>query len=231
MNLFAYRKFKDPIIITAVRWYCRYGISYRDLEEMMRERNIYVDHSTLNRWVVFYAAKFASKLKKHLKKKYNKVFYIDETYIKVKGKWVYLYRAINKQGDTLDFYLSDKRDGEAASHFLRKCLKKRESLQEPKVINTDKNAAYPVAIAKLKEEGTLSQDCEHRSVKYLNNRIECDHGKLKRLIKPTLGFKSIETARATIEGFELMRMLKKGQFSGVSNVVEEAVVMMRCLRA
>ena len=231
MNLFYYRKFQDHIIITAVRWYCRYGISYRDLEEMMEERNIFVDHSTLNRWVIFYARKFADKLKKYRKKGYNKVWYIDETYVKVKGKWHYLYRSINKQGDTLDFYLSERRDTEAAKHFLKKSLKNLKRLERPKILNTDKNAAYPGAISSLKEEGILTASAEHRRVKYLNNRIECDHGKLKRLIKPTMGFKALHSARATIAGFELMRMFKKGQFKGVGNVREEAVLMMRCLRS
>ena len=142
MNLFAYRKFQDHIIITAVRWYTRYGISYRDLEEMMEERNIFVDHSTLNRWVISYATKFAEKLKKYRKKGYNRVWYIDETYVKVKGKWHYLYRSINKQGDTLDFYLSERGNTEAAKHFLKKSLQKLKRSERPKILNTDKNAAY-----------------------------------------------------------------------------------------
>jgi IS6 family transposase len=187
MNLFSYRKFQDHIIITSVRWYTRYGISYRDLEEMMQERNIYVDHSTLNRWVISYAAKFSHKLNKYRKKCYNKVWYVDETYVKVKGKWHYLYRSINKQGETLDFYLSPRRNTEAAEHFLKKSLKKLKRFQRPKIINTDKNAAYPGAIESLKKEGLLHKDLHHRTVKYLNNRIESDHGKLKRLIKTHAG--------------------------------------------
>ena len=230
MNLFAYRKFQDHIIIMAVRWYCRYGISYRDLEEMLQERGLKVDHSTLNRWVISYAEKFASKLNKHRKNRYNKTWYTDETYIKVKGKWCYLYRAINKQGETIDFYLSQHRDTDSARHFLHKSLKKLGELEKPKTINTDKYSTYPGAIKDLKKEGLLAKDVEHRKVRYLNNRIESDHGKLKRLIKPTLGFKALYSARATITGFELMRMFKKGQFEGVSNVKDEAVLFARCLQ-
>jgi len=154
---------------------------------------------------------------------------VDETYIKIKGKWSYLYRSINKQGDTIDFYLSTHRNKQAATHFLKKYLEKLEPTQRPKVINTDKDSAYPGAIASLINEGTLPQETIHRRVKYLNNRIESDHGKLKRLIKPTLGFKAVHSARATIAGFELMRMLRKGQFKGVSSVHDEINLMHRCL--
>jgi IS6 family transposase len=230
MNLFSYRKFQDHIIITSVRWYCKYGISYRDLEEMMKERHVDVDHSTLNRWVLSYATKFAKNLNKHRKNRYNKTWYVDETYVKIKGKNHYLYRAINKQGETLDFYLSARRNEQAARHFLGTALKKLEPLERPKIINTDKDAAYPPAIANLKKEGLLSDDLKHRMVKYLNNRIECDHGKLKRLIKPMLGFKSLHSARATIAGFELMRMFKKGQFTGAENVHDEMVLITKSLR-
>ncbi len=229
MNLFAYRKFEDEIIIWAVRWYTRYGISYRDLREMMLERNIKVDHSTLNRWVIAYSEKFAQNLRKHRNKKYDRVWYVDETYIKIKGKWSYLYRAINKQGHTIDFYLSTHRNKQAATHFLKNSLEKLEPTQRPKIINTDKDSAYPGAIASLVDDGTLSWETIHRRVKYLNNRIESDHGKLKRLTKPTLGFKTLHSARATIAGFELMRMLKKGQFKGVSSVHDEINLMHRCL--
>ncbi len=118
MTLFKHRHFTNHIIISAVRWYCKYGISYRELEEMLEERGVDVDHSTINRWVLFYAPKLAQKLKKLWKPKLNTTWYVDETYIKVKGKWMYLYRAVNKQGETIDFYLSPSRDTASAEHFL-----------------------------------------------------------------------------------------------------------------
>ena len=225
MTLFKHRHFTNHIIILAVRWYCKYGVSYRDLEEMLEERGVGVDHSTINRWVLFYAPKLAQKLKKRWKPKLNTTWYVDETYIKVKGKWMYLYRAVNKQGDTIDFYLSPSRDTESAEHFLSKSLETLKEFQKPKTINTDKNSAYNGAIKNLKEKGEMPQDLEHRKVKYLNNRIESDHGKLKRLINPTLGFKALHSARATIAGFELMRMLKKGQFKGVRSVNQEIALV------
>ena len=138
---------------------------------------------------------------------------VDETYIKVKGQWKYLYRAVDKQGNTIDFYLSSTRNTHAAKRFLSKALRRFKDWQKPQTINTDKAPAYAAAIKELKEEGICPPEIGHRQVKYLNNIVEADHGKLKRLIKPTLGFKSMKTAYATIKGFELMRMFKKGQMN------------------
>jgi transposase-like protein len=136
---------------------------------------------------------------------------VNETYIKVRGEWKYLFRAIDKEGRTLDFCLSDIRNAKAAKRFLAKALR-RSKHYRPGKINTDKNPAYGEAIRELKKEGLLPADCLHRQVKYLNDRLESDPGKLKRLIKPTLGFQSMRTAYATIKGFEVMRMFPKRQF-------------------
>lgn len=212
MNIFKHRHFKYDIIIWAVRWYCKYGISYRDLEEMLMERGVEVDHSTIYRWVQYYAPKILDKLKWYWKPKLGESWRVDETYIKVKGKWTYLYRALDKSGNTIDFYLSSKRDTHAAKRFLSKALKSIPKYLHPMSINTDKNPTYGKAIKELKSEGQCPPDLEHRQVKYLNNIIESDHGKLKRIINPTLGFKSMRTASATIKGFEVMRMFKKGRF-------------------
>lgn len=212
MNIFKGRHFKYDIIIWAVRWYCKYGISYRDLEEMLSERGISVDHATIYRWVQYYAPKILDKLKWYWKPTIGYSWRVDETYIKVKGKWVYLYRALDKYGNTIDFYLSSTRNNKAAKRFLGKALKSIPDYYHPGTINTDKNPSYISAIKDLKKEGVCDADIEHRCVKYLNNIIEQDHGKLKRLIKPTLGFKSMRTAYNTIKGFEIMRMFKKGRF-------------------
>jgi len=212
MNIFKYRHFKYDIIIWAVRWYCKYGISYRDLEEMLKERGVDVDHSTIYRWVQYYAPKILDKLKSYWKPQFGYSWRVDETYIKVKGKWMYLYRALDKFGNTIDFYLAKTRNTNAAKYFLTKALKSMPKCSHPKTINTDKHPAYAKAIEQLKAAKICSVTLKHRQVKYLNNIIESDHGKLKRLIKPTLGFKSISTAYATIKGFEIMRMFKKGRF-------------------
>lgn len=211
MNDFKWRHFQGDIILGCVRWYCKYGISYRDLEEMMGERGITVDHTTLNRWVIQYAPELEKRLRWYWKPGLGYSWRVDETYVKVKGKWAYLYRAVDKRGRTIDFYLSSTRNVKAAKRFLSKALRRFKEWEMPSTINTDKAPTYGVAIKELKDEGICLQDLEHRQVKYLNNRIESDHGKLKRLIKPTLGFKSLKTAYATIKGFEVMRMFKKGQ--------------------
>jgi len=221
MNHFRYRQFPPAIILWAVRWYCKYGISYRELEEMLEERGIQVDHTTMYRWVIAFAPLIMQELKKHWKPRTYKSWRVDETYIKVKGKWHYLYRAVDKEGKTVDFYLSKTRNTRDATKFLEKAVKCLKKCEKPLVIYTDKHKAYNGAIRKLRLNGKLPKEVKHKQVKYMNNIVEQDHGKLKRLIKPTLGFKTFDTAKSTLCGFELMRMFKKRQFKGVRSVQDE----------
>lgn len=177
MNHFKWRHFKGEIILWAVRWYCKYGISYRELEEMMSERGIDVDHSTIYRWVQAYAPEIEKRLRWQWRRTdRNRSWRVDETYIKVKGKWVYLYRAVDSEGNTIDFYLSQTRNSKAAKMFLGKALNHMKEWEKPLAINTDKAASYGVAIKELKQEGKCPDFTEHRQVKYLNNIIEADHG-------------------------------------------------------
>jgi transposase-like protein len=210
MSDFKWRHFRGEIILSCVRWYGKYGISYRDLEEMMLERGLDVDHTTLYRWVQHYAPEMEKRLRWFWKPTMGYSWRVDETYVKVKGKWAYLYRAIDKRGHTLDFYLRYSQYPSCQT-FSGQSPEIHETLGRPGAINTDKAPAYMAAITELKAEGKCPPDTVHRQVKYLNNIIEADHGKLKRLINPVRGFKSIRTAYATIKGFELMRMFKKGQ--------------------
>jgi len=210
---FKWRHYLPDIILLNVRWYCRYALSYRNLEEMMAERGVEVDHSTINRWVLKYAPELDKRVRADLLPT-NDSWKVDETYIQIKGEWKYLYRAVDSQGNTLDFMLSAKRDGKAAARFFRKVLKANHVTQ-PRVINVDKHAAYPIAIEKLKSEQTLAAQTELRQVKYLNNRIEQDHRNIKRIVKPMLGFKSFNSARQTLSGIEAMNMIRKGQVQGV----------------
>ncbi len=211
MSDFKWRHYQGEIILGCVRWYCKYGISYRDLEEMMQERGVEVDHTTLYRWVQHYAPEMEKRLRWHARFGTGLSWQVDEIFIKVKGKWTYLYRAIDKRGNTIDFYLSSTRSAKAAKRFLSKAIRSTHSHMKPYAINTDKAPAYIAALDELKASGTCPDYTEHRRIKYLNNRLEADHGKLKRLITPVRGFKTLKTAYATIKGFELMRMFKKGQ--------------------
>ena len=192
MGIFSGRHFPRDIILWAVRWYCRYGVSYRDLEEMMTERGVPVDHTTIYRWV----QKYAPELDKHTRW-YRQVpdwqarsWRVDETYIRVGGTWCYLYRAITAGGQTLDFYLSPKRNVAAAKRFLAKTLRSNTTAGSPRVINTDKAPALAKAISELKAEGICPQTVKHRQVKYLNNVLEGDHGRLKRILGPKGAFKT-----------------------------------------
>jgi len=209
---FKWRHFQSDIILLCVRWYLRYSLSYRDLEAMMLERGLHVDHTTIYRWVQHYAPELQRRCRPHVKAT-NDSWRVDETYIKVKKEWVYLYRAVDSQGNTLEFFLSPTRDGAAAKHFFLKTLAAAHTAT-PRVINVDKNAAYPKAFAELKAEGCLPEECELRQVKYLNNRIEQDHRFIKRLTKPGMGFFSFETAERTLQGYEAMNMIRKGQVRG-----------------
>ena len=204
------RHFAPDIILLCTRWYCRYALSYRDLEEMMAERHLAVDHTTIYRWVQHYAPELERRVQ-WCKPLHTSTWYVDETYVKVRGEWMYLYRAIGDSGETLDFYLSQTRTTKATKRFLSKALT-RSPHHRPSVISTDKNRSYNGVIASLRKEGRLAPTCLHRRVKFLNNRLESDHGKLKQRIRPVRGFKSRKTAHNAIRGFEVMRMFRKGQF-------------------
>lgn len=179
----------------------------------MQERGVEVDHSTINRWVLKYAPELDKRIRPHLKPT-NDSWRVDETYIKIKGVWKYLYRAVDSEGNTLDFMLSAKRDSKAATRFFRKVLKGQHT-QTPRVINVDKNAAYPVAMETLNDNEALAVGTELRQVKYLNNVVEQDHRNIKRITKPMMGFKSFNSARRTLSGIEAMNMIRKGQVKEV----------------
>jgi transposase-like protein len=213
-SLFKWRHFLPEIILLNVRWYCRYPLSYRDLEETMAERGVAVDHSTINRWVLKLAPELDKRLRPHLSLT-NDSWRVDETYIEVKGEWKYLYRAVDAAGNTLDFMMSAKRDGKAAARFFRKVLK-AEHTQTPRVITVDKNAAYQVAVEALKADETIAEATKLRQSKYLNNVIEQDHRNIKRITKPMMGFGSFNSARRTLSGVEAMSMIRKGQVRGIS---------------
>jgi transposase-like protein len=213
-NPFKWRHYEANIILLCVRWYLTYPLSYRQVAEMVNERGLNVHHTTVFRWAQQYGLELDKRCRPHLKST-NDSWRVDETYIKVKGKDRYLYRAVDSNGNTLDFLLTAKRKAEAANRFLRKTLNAVHT-QEPRVINVDKNAAYPKAIDELIAKEELSDQVELRQNKYLNNIVEQDHRVIKRLVKLGMGFKSFNTARRTIKGYEIMNMVRKGQIKGVN---------------
>ncbi|MBD2079290.1 IS6 family transposase [Leptolyngbya sp. FACHB-17] len=152
-----------------------------------------------------------------LKVELVRLFYVpvNLTIREIRGEWKYLYRAVDSEGNTLDFMLSAKRDGKAAARFFRKVLGAKHT-QIPRVITVDKNAAYPVAMDELKQEKTLKAETQLRQSKYLNNMVEQDHRNVKRIVKPMMGFQSFNTARRTLRGIEAMAMIRKGQVKGIS---------------
>lgn len=181
---------------------------------MMHERGFEIDHTTIYRWVMTYAPEINKRCRKH-KCSSNDSWKVDETYIKVKGEWKYLYCAIDSDGNTIDFLLTAKRDTKAAKRFLQKALRQNHS-STPKVINTDKDKAYPKAIEKLKKSRLLPESVEHRAVKYLNNLIEQDHRYTKLRVITSQNFRNFWSASRTISGYESMNMIRKGQIKNVN---------------
>jgi transposase, IS6 family len=207
--IFKWRQTAPALILCAVRWYLRYSLSLRDVEELLAERGLAADHTTIWRWVQRYGPELERRLRRHLKPT-NKSWRIDETYIRVKGRWYYLYRAIDSTGATIDFLLSALRDATAAYRLFRRALSD-PSHPQPRVINTDRARLYGAAIAGAKAEGILRGRCRHRPVQYLNNILEQDHRAIKRRVKAKQNFREFRAARRTIEGYEAMHMLRKGQ--------------------
>ena len=213
---FKWRHYTAEIILLCVRWYLRYRLSYRDLKEMMHERGLELDHSAICRWVQHYGPTMQKRMTKYLKSP-NRSWRVDETYIKIKGEWHYLYRAVDSDGQTIDFYLSKKRDHQAAKQFFKK-MHGLKRTKEPRTMNVDKNAAYPLAFSQLQEEGLFVRS-KLRRKKYLNNIIEQDHRRVKWKNRHAMGFFNFTSAKRTIQGIEAMHMLFKGQIKGITNSV------------
>ena len=208
-DLFKGRHFDRDVIILCVRWYLMFKLSSRDLVQMIAERGIALAHTTILRWVQRYVPEFEKRWRRYALP-VGDSWRVDETYLKVRGHWVYLYRAVDKTGRTVDFLLSKKRDMGAAKRFFSQAMKQHGA---PRVITLDGYAASHRAVAKLKEVGTLPASVQVRSCKYLNNGVEQDHRRIKQRIRPMLGFKRFETAAVTIRGLELAEKIKKQQFN------------------
>jgi putative transposase len=212
--MFKGRHFDRSVILLCVRWYLAYNLSLRNLEEMMAERGISVDHATVHRWTVHYAPQLLEQFNRR-KRPVSRKWHMDETYIKVRGQWKYLYRAIDSNGDTVEFWFSERRNLTAAKGFLCKALKR---YGRPERIVIDGSQTNREAILSCDAESRL-QDRSRRELKpirirqsaYLNNRIEQDHRAVKRRVRPMLGFKSMATALVILGGIEMIHMMRKGQ--------------------
>jgi putative transposase len=200
--------FPKEVILMSIRWYTAYSLSYRDVEELLEERGIALDHATVNRWVIKYAPLLESEFRKK-KRATGNSWRMDETYIKIKGQWCYYYRAVDTDNNTIDFYLSANRDTVAALAFFAKAI---NSSSIPDKVNIDKSGANLAALELVNKLLPEEQKITIRQVKYLNNIIEQDHRPIKRITRAMLGFKALLSAAATLAGIELHRMLRKGQY-------------------
>ena len=207
-TLFKGRHFDSSIIILCVRWYITYKLSYRDLRDMMAERGINLVHTTILRWLQRYVPEFEKKWCRFARP-VGTSRRVDETYIRVRGEWKYLYRAVDTQGNTVDFLLSEHRDIEAAKHFFTRAIERQGV---PEKITVDAYAARHTAIGELKKSKILPINVLVRTSKYSNNLIEQDHRRVKQRVHPMLGFKRFENAAITISGIELVHKIRKGQF-------------------
>jgi len=208
LDLFKGRHFDREIIVLCVRWYLTYKLSSRDLVQMMAERGIEVTHTTILRWVQRFVPEFEKRWSQY-SRPVGRSWRCDETYIKVKRRWTYLYRAVDKLGRTVDFLLSARRDVAAAKRFFSKAMKKHGT---PRVITLDAYAASHRAITELQSVGTIARRVGIRSCKYLNNVVEQDHRRIKQRVRPMLGFERFDTATITISGIELAEKIRKQQF-------------------
>ena len=223
-DLHAGRHFDRDVIILCVRWYLCYKLSFRDLVEMMAERGLHLSHTPIMRWVQRYAPEF-EKHWTRFARKVGRSWRVDETYLKVLGRWVYLYRAVDRDGDTVDFRLSPTRDVAAAKAFFRKAL--RTQRRPPLSITLDGYAASHRAVREMPKEDDAWKHTRLRSSKYLNNLIEQDHRGIKCRTGPMLGFKNFDCATINIAAIDLLRRIRKGQFSlghlGLKNQTAPAV--------
>ena len=212
--MFKGRHFDQSVILLCVRWYLAYGLSLRDLKEMMAERGISIDHSTIHRWVVHFSPLLLKRFNRR-KRAVTGKWHADETYIKVRGRWMYLYRAIDGVGDTVEFWFSKHRDLPAAKRFFRKALARHGRPDRIVIDGSQTNREAIVscdATDRLKDHSRREmKPIQVRQSQYLNNRIEQDHRRIKRRVRPMLGFKSFASAAAILDGIEMIHMMRKLQ--------------------
>ena len=221
-------RFPRDVILLAVRWYCRYPLSYRDVRDMLAERGITVDAASIYRWV----RKFGPEIRKRTLSRYRSwrglTWHVDETYIRVSGRWCYLWRAVDQYGQLIDFRLTARRDAKAARAFLRQA-RETVRLYQPLTIITDKAPTYVKVIAEINDRVGPDDAIRHVIRKHLNNRIESDHAALKRLLRPMRGFRDLASAKATLKGIETFRAIRKAEFEGATKGVANEIAFVQNL--
>lgn len=210
-SIYRRRRFQAEIIELCVRWYITYRLSYRDLASMMAERGVNVSHTTILRWVLRYVPEFEKRWARYARR-VNPSWRVDETSISVRGRWHYLYRAVDKHGKSVDHLLSADRGIDAAQAFFRKAATTHLP-GWPRKVNLDGNVASHRALRLLRQEDPRWQPVVMRTRRYLNNIVEQDHRAIKRRCAAMLGFKSFSTAAITLAGIELAHRIRKRQFS------------------
>jgi transposase-like protein len=206
--VFAGFRFPREVIAVAVRWYLRYGLSYRDVGELLAERGVTVDHVTVYRWVQRFAPEFieAARLCRRIP---GDRWFVDETYVKVSGRWIYLYRAVDQHGQVIDVLLSARRDLAAARRFFARAL---HAGIVPAEVITDRAPAYPRVLDELIPSAL------HVTVRSANNRVEADHGQLKARLRPMRGLKQRQSARILAAGHAFVRNIRRGHCEPAAGV-------------
>jgi transposase-like protein len=204
-------RFPSDVIVLAVRWYLRFGLSYRDVEELLIERGVEVDHVTIYRWVLRFTPLLVDAARP-CRHRVGDRWQVDETYVKVAGQWRYVYRAIDQFGQVVDVLVSPRRDAKAARRFFQRAISVAKVT--PVEVTTDQAPVYPAVLEELLPAAW------HRSDRYANNRVECDHGRLKSRLRPMRGLKQDRSARVIIAGHALVQNVRRGHYE---LAVEESV--------
>jgi transposase-like protein len=191
------------VIVLAVCWYLRFALSYRDVEELLAERGVQVDHTTVYRWVQRFSPLLAEAARP-CRHAVGSRWEVDETYIKVAGQWRYVYRAVDQFGQVIDVFVSARRDARAARRFFERAI--GATKVTPAEVVTDKAAAYPIVVEALLPAAWCRTD------RYANNRVECDHGRLKARLRPMRGLKQDRSARMVIAGHALVQNVRRGHY-------------------
>ncbi|MDT6942023.1 IS6 family transposase [Brucella pseudogrignonensis] len=207
--------FPKSVIMYAVFFYVRYPVSYRDLQEIMTEPGVEIDHATLNRWVVKFSPQVAARAQR-CKRPTLGLWRVDKTYIKVEGTWMYLYRAVDRDGQTLDFMLSERRNLDAAWRFFRQAIASNGIPNDIVIDKSGANLAGALAINNIMKITGADKLIELLKVTYLNNILQQGHRFIKRITKHMLGFKTLHSASATIAGIKVAHMVRKNQFANDS---------------